>query len=136
MSWGKISPMPGRATLMNAAICALMGAVVCGLFSTRGRTQTVAPAAELAHGEHIARFVCATCHVVAKDQEFAPLLSKPATSFFDIANRPGVSAESLEHFITTTHWDPDKVGMTMPALMATPEQSRAVARYILSLKKR
>jgi len=129
--------MPGRATLMNAAICALMGAVVCGLLSTRGRTQTVAPpAAELAHGEHIARFVCATCHVVAKDQEFAPLLSKPAPSFFDIANRPGVSAESLQHFIAATHWDPDKLDMTMPALMATPEQSRAVTRYILSLKKR
>jgi mono/diheme cytochrome c family protein len=122
---------------VSASICALLGAVVCGLFSPRAQTQVAADTAELARGEHIARFVCATCHVVAKDQEFAPLLSKPAPSFFDIANRPGVSPESLEHFITTTHWDnPDKLEMTMPALMATPEQTRAVTRYILSLRKR
>jgi mono/diheme cytochrome c family protein len=126
--------MPARATL-NAALCALMGAVVCGLFSPRAQTQAVADTAELARGEHIARFVCATCHVVARNQEFPPLLSKPAASFLDIANRPGVSAESLEHFITTTHWDPDRLQMTMPALMATPEQTRAVTRYILSLRK-
>ncbi len=113
-----------------------MGAVVCGLFSPRVQAEAAADSAELAHGEHIARFVCATCHVVAKDQEFAPILSRPAPSFLDIANRPGVSAASLEHFITSTHWDPDKIEMTMPALMATPEQTRAVARYILSLRKR
>lgn len=124
-----------RAT-RNIALCVLMGAVVCGLLSPRAQAQAAADSAELARGEHIARFVCATCHVVAKDQEFAPILSKPAPSFLDIANRPGVSAESLEHFITSTHWDPDKIGMTMPALMATPEQTRAVARYIVSLRKR
>jgi len=127
--------MLGRATL-NAVICALVGAAVCGALSPRTQAQAGADAAELAHGEHIARLVCATCHVVARDQEYPPLLSKPAPSFFDIANRPGVSAESLEHFITTTHWDnPDKLAMTMPDLRATPEQSRAVARYILSLRK-
>jgi hypothetical protein len=50
-------------------------------------------------------------------------------------NRPGLRAEGLERFITTTHWDPDKLEMTMPALMTSPEQTRAVARYILSLRK-
>ncbi|MFZ1100954.1 MAG: c-type cytochrome [Steroidobacteraceae bacterium] len=93
------------------------------------------PDPELAHGEHIARFVCASCHVVAKDQEFAPMLSTPTPSLFDIANRPGVSRESLQHFITSTHWDPDKIEMTMPALMLTPEDARAVTSYILSLRK-
>jgi len=128
--------MLGRATL-TAAICTLIGAVVCGLFDSRAQAQAVADTAELARGEHIARFVCATCHVVAKDQEYPPLLSKPAPSFLDIANRPGASAESLEHFITSTHWDnPEKLQMTMPALLATPEQTRAVTRYILSLRKR
>ena len=127
--------MLGRATL-NAVICALIGAVVCGLFSLRVPAQASGDAAELARGEHIARFVCADCHVVAKDQEFPPLLKKPAPSFLDIANRPGVSAQSLEHFITTTHWDnPETLQLTMPALLATPEQTRAVTRYILSLKK-
>jgi mono/diheme cytochrome c family protein len=128
--------MPARATL-NAALCAaVMGALLCGLGSPPARAQEAADKAELARGEHVARFVCATCHVVAKAQEFAPLLSKPAPSFLDIANRPGVSAESLARFIGNTHWDPDKLDMTMPALMLTPEQTRAVARYILSLRKR
>jgi mono/diheme cytochrome c family protein len=126
-----------RRTTLNAAICALAAVLGCGLFSARAHTQAAPDtAAELAQGEHIARFVCATCHVVAKDQEFAPLLSKPAPSFLDIANRPGVSAESLERFVTTTHWDPDKIEMTMPALMLKPEHARAVTRYILSLRKR
>jgi len=75
--------------------------------------------------------------VVARDQEFPPLLRKPAPSFFEIANRPGVSAQGLRHFITTTHWDnPDTLQLTMPALLATPEQADAVSRYILSLKGR
>ncbi|HXY96215.1 MAG TPA: c-type cytochrome [Steroidobacteraceae bacterium] len=127
--------MSDRATL-TALICALLGAVLCAAFSPGIQAQVSADAAELARGEHIARLVCATCHVVARDQEYPPLLSKPAPSFLDLANRPGVSAESLERFVTTTHWDnPDKLAMTMPDLRATPEQSRAVARYILSLRK-
>jgi mono/diheme cytochrome c family protein len=123
--------------MLNAVICAVMAAAVCGAFSPGTRAQAAPDAAELARGEHIARLVCSTCHVVARDQEYPPLLSKPAPSFFELANRPGVSAGSLEHFITTTHWDnPDKLAMTMPDLRATPEQSQAVARYILSLRKR
>ena len=53
---------------------------------------------------------------------------------FDIANRPGVSAEGLQHFITHTHWDTDALPMTMPNPMLMPDQTRAVARYILSLR--
>jgi mono/diheme cytochrome c family protein len=127
--------MLGRVTL-NAAICAVMGTVLCGVLSPGAQAQAVTDTAELAHGEHVARFVCATCHVVAKNQEFAPMLSTPTPSFLEIANRrPGVSRESLQHFITSTHWDPDKLEMTMPALMLTPEDTRAVASYILSLRK-
>lgn len=126
-----------RHKVLSTVVCGLLGAGVCGLLSPRAHAQTAPDAAELARGEHIARFVCATCHVVAKNQEFPPLLSRPAPSFLDIPNRPGVTAEGLERFITTTHWDnPDKIQMTMPSLLATPEQARAVARYILSLRKR
>jgi len=121
----------------NAAVLVLATIAVSGLvLGARAQSQGTPDSAELARGEHIARFVCATCHVVAAHQEFAPLLSKPAASFLEIANRPGVTAESIERFIGTTHWDPDKVEMTMPALMASPDQAQAVARYILSLKKR
>jgi mono/diheme cytochrome c family protein len=120
---------------MRPALRAAVAALLCGLLSQHAQAQAMAQDAELARGEHIARFVCATCHVVARNQEFPPLLSKPAASFLDIANRPGVTAESLQRFITSTHWDPDKLQMTMPALFPSDEQSRAVARYILSLRK-
>lgn len=89
--------MLGRATL-NAAVCAVMGTVLCGVLSPSAQAQAVTDNAELAHCEHIARFVCATCHVVARNQEFAPMLSEPTPSFLEIANRPRVSRESLQHF--------------------------------------
>jgi len=49
-----------------------------------------------ARGEHIARLVCSACHLVAKDQEFPPLLAKPAPPFSEIANRPGTNAATLQ----------------------------------------
>ena len=125
-----------RQTCVKFTLRAVAGALVCGLLAHQTQAQAAAPDAELARGEHIARFVCATCHVVARKQEFAPLLSKPAPSFFEIANRPGLTVESVQRFLAGTHWDPDKLEMTMPALFASEDQSRAVARYILSLRNR
>jgi len=90
--------------------------------------------AAVARGEHIARIVCSACHVVAKDQEYPPILDTPGPTFQDIANRPTTTAKSLRHFITTTHWDMQTIPMTMPNPMLTPEDTRAVARYILSLR--
>ncbi|MFZ1100955.1 MAG: c-type cytochrome [Steroidobacteraceae bacterium] len=119
---------------MKTTIRVLGGALLCGLLSQHVQAQTVPHNAELARGEHVARLICATCHVVAKDQEFPPMLNQPVPSFLDIANRPGVTAESLRRFITSTHWDSDKLPMTMPNPMLMPEQTRAVARYILSLR--
>ncbi len=91
---------------------------------------------ELARGEHVARLVCSACHVVANDQEYPPLLTKPAPSFLEIANRPGVSAQSLQRFITDTHWDVDRLPMTMPNLMLGKSDVHAVSSYILSLRRR
>jgi mono/diheme cytochrome c family protein len=120
-----------RSTLRSGVLTALLGA----LLGSHARAAGVTSHAELAHGEHIARFICSSCHIVAKDQEFAPILKWATPSFFDIANRPGTSADSLEHFITQTHWDADKLPMTMPNPRLTKEQTRAVAQYILSLRR-
>ena len=81
--------------------------------SPHSRAQVVTHDAELARSEHIAQLICSACHVMAQDREFPPLLTKPAPSFLDIANQPGVSVRSLEHFITTTHWDVNELQMTM-----------------------
>jgi mono/diheme cytochrome c family protein len=109
--------------------------VVVAAVSPLTHAQVVARDSEIARGKETAQFVCSACHTVAKEQQFPPILNQPAPSFFDIANRPGVTAQSLQHFITHTHWDPDKLPMTMPNPMLVPEQTRAVARYIMSLRE-
>ncbi len=100
-----------------------------------GVTSSARPAsASVARGEHIARIICSACHVVAKDQEYPPILDTPGPSFLEIANRPATTQRSLRHFITTTHWDMRALPMTMPNPMLTPEDTRAVASYIVSLR--
>jgi len=47
-----------------------------------------------------------------------------------------VSAAYLERFITTTHWDVDKLPMSMPNPQLTREETQAVSHYILSLRNR
>jgi mono/diheme cytochrome c family protein len=91
---------------------------------------------ELSRGEHVARLVCSACHVVARDQEYPPILAEATPSFVDIANRPGVSAQSLQHFVTSTHWDDQKSPMAMPNPMLSKKDVQAVAQYILSLRNR
>jgi mono/diheme cytochrome c family protein len=88
----------------------------------------------VARGEHLARIICSACHVVAKDQEFPPLLRQPAPPFDEIANRPGISEKTLRQFVMTTHWDEATLPMTMPNPQLTEEQTVAVIRYILSLR--
>jgi len=102
---------------------------LCGLLAQSAQADS-----SVKSGEHIARLVCSACHVVASDQEFPPILVKPAPSFKDIANRPGTTAQTLQHFILNTHWDVGTIPMTMPSPMLTQEQAQAVSRYILSLR--
>jgi len=89
----------------------------------------------LARGEHIARFECSACHVVAKDQEFPVLLTDPAPAFSVIANRPATSAKTLQNFITATHWDMRTIPMSMPNANLSKQDIAAVTRYILNLRQ-
>jgi len=128
--------MLARQVPLRLAALALAGAVVCALCTPRTSAAGVPKTPDVARGEHIARLVCSACHVVAVDQEFPPLLNQATPAFADIANRPGVTAESLQRFITTTHWDVDKLPMSMPNPMLDKSEVQAVTRYILSLRKR
>jgi len=89
----------------------------------------------VAQGEHLARTQCSACHVVASNQEIPPLRQLPTPSFEEIANRADVTQKSLQRFISTTHWDNKTVPMTMPDQMLTKQETMAVVRYILSLRK-
>ncbi len=89
---------------------------------------------QVRRGEHLARLICSTCHVVAHDQEFPPGLEIRTPSFYQIAARPDVSTQSLRRFITGTHWDERTIPMTMPDQHLTEEQVQALIHYILSLR--
>lgn len=119
---------------MRAVALALTVVVLCALCTPRVSAAGAPTTPEAARGEHIARLVCSACHVVAVDQEYPPLLKQVTPSFAEIANRPGVSVESLRRFITATHWDVDKLPMSMPNPMLTTEQANAVSRYIFRLR--
>jgi mono/diheme cytochrome c family protein len=122
------------AYLLRRGRAALVCATLCGLIAQRAIADAIPATPQAARGEHIARLICSACHVVAQDQEFPPILTKPAPSFAEIANRPGVTAGSLQRFIVGTHWDTDTLPMTMPNPMLTADQAHAVSRYILSLR--
>jgi mono/diheme cytochrome c family protein len=94
------------------------------------------PLEALRRGEHIAQLVCSACHVVAQDQEFPPILRPPAPSFEEIANRPNMSLQTVQQFVLQTHWDMKTLPMQMPAQMLRKSDTTAVARYVLSLRKR
>lgn len=121
-------------TLESVGVLLLMASWFTSLTALAGAAASRTP--ELARGEHVARLVCSACHVVARDQEYPPILRETTPSFVDIANRPGVSAQSLQHFITNTHWDAEKIPMTMPNPMLNKNDVQAVAQYILSLRTR
>jgi len=110
--------------------------VLVGLTVWMGAAQAKPPARDpvAARGEQLARIVCAICHVVADDQEFPPILHSPTPSFREIANRPGTTEQTLRQFLKTTHWDEKTIPMSMPQQMLMDDQTRAVSRYILSLR--
>jgi mono/diheme cytochrome c family protein len=85
-------------------------------------------------GEQLARIACSACHIVERDPESPSLLYDPAPRFEEIANRPGTSEQSLQRFITTTHWDGETMPMTMPKPELTKQQVASLSRYIMSLR--
>ncbi len=91
-------------------------------------------AAEVRKGHHLATLLCTSCHVVASDQLYPPTADPPAPSFAAIAQRPDVTADSLQQFLTTT-----RDGLENPKGMPNPGlvdfQRKAIAAYILSLRQ-
>ncbi len=101
------------------------------------RAQAASPGREqdVERGSRLAHQICSACHVVAADQQFPPLLKQRVPSFAEIASRPETTEASLTHFITSTHWDMHTFPMSMPSPQLSKSDTRAVARYILSLRR-
>ena len=82
-------------------------------------------------GHRLALGKCDVCHVVASDQQYQPLLSHYAPSFYDVANRSTTTAQSLEAFLAHPHGY-----QSMPYPELTPAQVTDLVTYIVSLRGR
>ena len=92
------------------------------------------PGGDAKEGHNFALEACTGCHVVAADQPFKPIYSGEIhpPNFKDIANKPDVTAQSLIHYLDTLPTIPKDSQMANADL--TPEQTRDVVAYILSLR--
>ena len=108
--------MRASVGLSIAAVCLTLGAVSAQAQSVPG---------DVERGRELAERVCSNCHKVKADP--AAPVSIDVLSFPSIANRPGVSAESLAGRIIVPH-------PAMPNVQLTVRELREVIAYILSLK--
>jgi cytochrome c2 len=92
------------------------------------------PAGDAKEGRALALEACTGCHIVAADQPFKPIHVGDirAPDFKDIANKTGMTADSLIHYLDTLPTIPKDSHMANADL--TAEQTRDVVAYILSLR--
>ena len=84
-------------------------------------------------GREFALQACTGCHVVSSDQPFAPDL-KGMPDFHTIANRPGVTAESLRRKLAALPRVPPHGQMANPEINDVDRAD--VVAYILSLREK
>ena len=82
-------------------------------------------AADVDHGETLAKRWCAACHVVSDDQSHG---SDNVPTFASIGRRPGVTADSIATFLRDPH-------PKMPDMQISRKESEDLAAYIVSLGK-
>ena len=82
-------------------------------------------AADIGHGEQLARRWCSTCHLVASDQQQG---SADVTSFSAVARMPNFSPEKVAFFLLDPH-------PKMPNLSLNRREAEDIAAYIASLAK-
>jgi mono/diheme cytochrome c family protein len=83
-----------------------------------------AVAADARKGETLAKRWCATCHVVASDQNRGTTQSPP---FSAIANKPRFNETALAYFLLTPH-------PRMPDMNLSRSEAADIAAYIKSQK--
>jgi len=84
-----------------------------------------ARAADVGHGEQLARRWCSSCHVVAADQQ---QITSEAPPFATIARRPDFDVNRLAFFLLEPH-------PKMPNMSLTRAEAADIAAYIASLVK-
>jgi hypothetical protein len=115
-----------------AAVAVIAAAAASGELAAHAQPK---PAGDAQEGHTFALQACTGCHVVASDQPFKPIYAgdiRPP-DFKDIASKPGVTADSLIHYLDTLPTIPKDSHMANADL--TPEQTRDVVAYILFLRR-
>jgi mono/diheme cytochrome c family protein len=110
--------------LWTTALAFLVGATAAGASAQ----EPAQPSAEQ-QGRRLALSKCDVCHIVASDQQIRPLIPHYAPSFYEVADRPNTTAQSLRAFLAKPHSYED-----MPSPDLTPAQVSELVRYILSLR--
>lgn len=102
---------PSRAVL-RGALAGLVGLAAPAAF-----------AADVEHGEKLARRWCAACHIVANDQTHGQDNAPP---FATIAKIPGFTADRIAIFLRDPH-------PKMPDMQLSRPETEDLAAYIVSL---
>src|SRR5271165_1200698 len=116
------------APMTRSLGCAFI-ALVCASSPVGAQTQ---PPPATSVGHDFAMEFCTACHVVASDQRQRPIYRGPTPSFAQIANRSGTTADSLRHFVRTTHPTIARP-LDMPDVELSDYQLDEIIRYIVSL---
>jgi mono/diheme cytochrome c family protein len=114
-----------RGFLLMTVVVVLVGAAAAA------SAQNAAHRGDPRQGRSLAVQKCDVCHIVASNQQIPPLVPHHAPSFYDLASRPGATAESLEAFLAKPH----PLGI-MPYPELTTAQVADLVSYILSLRGR
>jgi len=109
-------------------------AVFAAWSALAAKQQTTPPEGNVQAGRAFALLACTGCHVVAPDQPFKPVYKGPPNppDFKDIANLPGVTAQSLRQHLETLPAVPQKGHM--PNLELSEDELRDVVAFIISLR--
>ena len=117
-----------HSSRLAVSLCLALGAALAGCEVAEQPPVASAPDAALAehHPLQFAQAACGGCHAVQK-----PWLSpNPASpSFADIANRDGVTEETLRQYLVDAHNYPLEMDFDLDE-----SQSRVLAQYILTLR--
>ena len=111
-----------------AALVAVIGLSAGPAFAAGGADKAV-----IQMGKGLAERLCASCHTVSADQ-YKRGENPASPQFQDIANRPGVTSQSLEKFLKTTQHR-QFIGLSMPNPQLSDDEMTKVLAYILSLRK-
>jgi mono/diheme cytochrome c family protein len=110
-----------------------LGGVILLALAGNAPAQPAPQAKQLAEGHDLAMALCSVCHVAAADQQGVPVMSNPGPPFREIANKPGITPESLRTFLLLTH-STTEPPFTMPNPRLSDPQIDEMIAYILSLR--